>query len=125
MLAADLFSFEDVVVYGVIAGVLASVMVWLVLSWSRAQFRFGLAGIATTLGWVAWNETLNVTHAKGFDTDAPVVALSWQDAGSGLLAFVFTALVLVAVGHDERAGDVVGTAIVAGLTAMVFDIFVL
>jgi hypothetical protein len=44
--------------------------------------------------WIAWNLLLNETEAHGFDVDAPVVMASWQDAGSGVLAFVVVALAL-------------------------------
>ena len=84
-----------------------------------------VCGLCTTAGFIAWNLTLNATHAAGFDTDAPVIALSWQDAGSGVLAFVVTALVLGAWWREEPAGRVVGAAALAGLAAMVVDIFVL
>jgi hypothetical protein len=53
------------------------------------------------------------------------VAVSWADAGSGVLAFVVTALVLAAWWRREPAGQVVGTAALAGLAALVVDIFVL
>ena len=124
MLAADLFPVRDVVVYGVVAGV-AAAAVTAVPAWSRRAGRFVVCGLCTTAGFIAWNLTLNATHAAGFDTDAPVIALSWQDAGSGVLAFVVTALVLGAWWREEPAGRVVGAAALAGLAAMVVDVFVL
>jgi len=124
MLAADLFSVRDIVVYGVVGGV-AAAAVTAVSAWSRRAGRFVVCGLCTTAGFIAWNLTLNATHAAGFDTDAPVIALSWQDAGSGVLAFVVTALVLAAWWREEPAGRVVGAAALAGLAAVVVDIFVL
>ena len=121
---ADLFSVRDVLVWAVVSGMAAGAVVAL-LPWARQARRFVVVGACTTVGFIAWNLTLNVTNAFGFDTDAPVIALSWQDAGSGVLAFVVTALVLALWWRDEPAGQVVGTATLAGLTAMVVDIFVL
>jgi hypothetical protein len=122
--AAGLFAVRDVFIYAVLAGVAAGV-VTMALPWARAAWRFVVCGLCTTAGFIAWNLTLNVTYAKGFDTDAPVIAVSWQDAGSGVLAFVVTALVLAALWRREPAGRVVGAAALAGLTALVVDIFVL
>ena len=50
---------------------------------------------------------------------------SWQDAGSGILAFVAAALALTVYEPKAIARQVVGAAVVAGIVAFVFDIFVL
>ena|SRR5436309_9722837 len=121
---AGLFPVRDIVVYGILAGAIVAAVTALP-AWSRQAGRFAVSGLCTTAGWLAWNLTLNATHAQGFNTDAPVVGLSWADAGSGVVAFVVTALVLAVWWRDERAGRVVGTAALAGLAAMVVDIFVL
>jgi hypothetical protein len=121
---AGLFAVRDVVVYAVLAGVVAAGATAL-LPWARAAGRFAVCGLSTTAGFIAWNLTLNASHAAGLNTDAPVVGVSWADAGSGVLAFVVTALVLAAWWRREPAGRVVGTAALAGLAALVVDIFVL
>jgi len=87
--------------------------------------RWLLAGLATTAGFAAWNLTLDATHARGFNTDAPLIALSWADAGSGVLAFALAAAALALVARREPAGRVVGAAATAGLVAAIVDIFVL
>ncbi len=119
-----LFKTRDIFIFAVIAGMLVSVVL-LALPWPRKRQRWLIAGVAAALGWIAWNLLLNETDATGFDVDAPVVMASWQDAGSGVLAFVLTALALTAYEPKELASRVVGTAVVAGLVAFVFDIFVL
>lgn len=69
---------------------------------------------------------LNATHAAGFNTDAPVVALSWADAGSGVTAFVAAALVLgSATAPDQPARRVLACAALAGGVAALLDVFVL
>ncbi len=119
-----LFKTRDIVVFAVIAGILVS-LVLLALPWPRGRYRWLIAGLATALGWIAWNLLLNETDASGFDVDAPLVMASWQDAGSGVLAFVLAALALTAYEPKETALRIVGSAVVAGVVAFVFDIFVL
>ncbi len=84
------------------------------------------AAVGTLGGWLVWNFTLHATHATQFDTDAPVVGVSWADAGSGVLVFVAVALLLgLIVDRDQPAGRVIGMAATAGIAALIVDIFVL
>ena len=120
----QLFSVRAIVVDAVAAGVVASAVV-AALAWGRRRWRFALAGVATFAGFVAWNLTLNATHARGFNTDAPVVGLSWADAGSGVLSFVLTVAALALLERRQPAARVVGAAALAGLAAAAVDLFVL
>jgi len=120
-----LFPVRDVVAYALLAGVLAGAGLAAVMPWSRRHARFLITGVATFAGFVAWNLTLNVTRARGFNTDAPVIGLSWADAGSGVLAFLVAVIALTALNRSEPAHRVVGGAALAGLIALVVDIFVL
>src|SRR5215216_198549 len=107
-----------------IAGVLtaAALAVW---PWARIRGRFAVAGVATLVGWIAWHLLLNVTRARGFDVDAPIIRVSWEDAGSGVLSFFAIALVLgLITERKEQAGRVVSAATIAGLLAMTVDVFV-
>jgi len=119
-----MFETSDVLIDGVIAGVLAALAVF-ALPWARSHLRFVVAGIATFLGFIAWNLVISHARAGGLDVDAPVVRLSWQDAGSGVLAFAASALALGTYERTETAGNVTLCAALAGLAAMIFDIFVL
>jgi hypothetical protein len=93
---------------------------------TRTPPRLIAAAAGTLGGWLAWNFTLHATHAKGFDVDAPVVAASWQDAGSGVLVFVTVALLLgLIIDPDQPARRVIGMAATAGISAFIVDIFVL
>ena len=84
------------------------------------------AAVGTLGGWLVWNFTLHATHATQFDTDAPVIGVSWADAGSGVLVFVAVALLLgLIVDRDQPAGRVIGMAATAGIAALIVDIFVL
>jgi hypothetical protein len=119
-----LFPVLDVLAYALLAGVVAGAAL-LTVPWSRQHRRFALGGLATFVGFVAWYLVLNVTHARGFNTDAPLIAVSWADGGSGVLAFVFATATLTLTSPNEPARRVVGAAAVAGLTALIVDIFVL
>jgi hypothetical protein len=78
------------------------------------------------VGFAAWNFTLNLTNATGFNVDAPVIPLSWADGGSGVLSFAVTVLALGLIwDRGEPAGRVVGAAAAAGGIAMLLDLFVL
>jgi len=93
---------------------------------TRTPPRLAAAAVGTLGGWLAWNFTLHATHSSGFDVDAPFTAVSWQDAGSGVLVFAAVALLLgLLIDRDQPAGRVVTMAATAGITALVFDIFVL
>src|SRR5215210_1048193 len=120
-----MFEVRDILVFSLLAGLLAAgaLAAW---PWARHPSRFGLGGLTTALSFMAWNFTLNATDARGFNVDAPVIGLSWADAGSGVLAFAVTALVFgLITERREPAGRVVGAAAIAGLVAMVLDLFVL
>jgi len=100
----------------------AALAVW---PWARARGRFAAAGVATLVGWIAWHRILDVTRATGFDVDAPIIQVSWEDAGSGIAAFFATALVLGLITEPkEPASRVVGAASIAGLVALILDVFV-
>ena len=106
------------------AGVLAAaaLAVW---PWARSRARFATAGITTLVSWIAWHLLLNMTHAVGFDVDAPIIRVSWEDVGSGVVALFATVLVFgLSTERRERASRVVGAASIAGLVAMIMDVFV-
>jgi len=111
-------------VSAVVAGVLAAgaLAAW---PWARRRGRFAIAGIATLVSWIGWHLLLNATHASGFDVDAPIIGLSWEDVGSGVVALFATVLVLgLVTERPEAAVRVVGAASIAGLIAMILDLFV-
>ena len=120
-----MFSVQEVVIFGIVAGVLAGAVLR-ATTWARERRRFVIAGVATAIGFIAWNLLLVATSSNGINVDISLTPLSFHDLGSGVLAFAVTAAVLgLLVDPDERARRVVGAAGVAGLVATVFDIFVL
>jgi len=108
----------------ILAGVLAAAVLaaW---PWARSRRRFVVAGITTLVSWIAWHLLLNATGAGGFDVDAPVIRVSWEDVGSGVVALFATVVVFgLVTERRERASRVVGAASIAGLVAMILDVFV-
>ena len=122
-----MFATQDILVFSAFAGVLASAVLWATWQWARRRRRFLIAGVTTFVGMAAWNFTLNATQAvPNFDVDAPIVRVSWADAGSGVFACLVTALVLgLVTDRSELAYRVVGAAAIAGLVAIGLDLFVL
>ena len=122
-----MFALSDIALFSVIAGVLAAAVLWVAWRWSRINRRYIVAGVTTTVGFALWNLTLNATRAvPNFNVDAPVIPLSWADAGSGVFACLVTALVLgLVTDRTEPASRVVGAAAIAGLVAIGLDLFVL
>ena len=93
---------------------------------TRTSGHLIAAAVGTFSGWLAWNFTLPATQATQFDTAAPVIGVSWADAGSGVLVFVAVALLLgLIVDRDQPAGRVIGMAATGGIAALIVDIFVL
>jgi hypothetical protein len=119
-----LFSFSDILIFGLIAALLAGAALY-AWPWSRQRGRFLVGAGGTLAGWLAWNLVLSENNASSLDVDAPVVALSWQDVGSGVGAFLFTALALGVLDRDQPAGRVIAAAALAGAVTTFFDIFVL
>ena len=118
-----MFETRDIILSGLIVGLLtaAALCAW---PWSWRTWRFVYGGVTTSVGFMAWNFTLNHTNATGFDVDAPVVRVSWQDAGTAVCAFALTALVLgLVTDRREPAQRVVGAATIAGVVGLVFDTF--
>ena len=111
-------------VSAVVAGVLAAAALAL-WPWARTRRRFVVAGITTVVSWIAWHQLLNAAQPFGFDVDAPIIRVSWEDVGSGVVALLATVLVFgLGTERRERASRVVGAASIAGLVAMIMDVFV-
>ena len=124
-LAATVFEPSEIVWTAALATAVVTA-VFAVRPATRTPRHLIAAVVGTFSGWLAWNFTLHATHATQFDTDAPVIGVSWADAGSGVLVFVAVALLLgLIVDRDQPAGRVIGMAATAGIAALIVDIFVL
>jgi hypothetical protein len=84
------------------------------------------AAASALLGAAGWNAILHATHADQFFHDAPVPVfpISWQDTGSGVFTVAVAAL-LLGFGplRAERARRLAGLAALAGLGALLVDIY--
>src|SRR5215208_7485811 len=109
----------------ILAGVLTAAALAVLWPWARSRRRFAIAGITTLLSWIAWHLLLNATQATGFDVEAPIIRVSWEDVGSGVVTLFATVLVFgLGTERREPASRVVGAAAIAGLVAMILDVFV-
>lgn len=117
---------SEVVISALISAVLVLGVLY-VWKWSRQRFRFVVSSFATFLGFTAWNILQSSTGAdQSLNIDWPVFPLSWADIGSGVAAFVFTVIALgLLTERKQPASYVVATAAIAGLLAMLVDLFVL
>lgn len=105
------------------AGVLAGggLFAW---RWSRANGRFVIGAVATTFAFVLWRLVLLSANGANLDVDGPVFGLSFEDVGSGVLAFGLTSLALtLARDREEAAWRVTMAALIAGGLATVADRF--
>jgi len=111
-------------VSAIVAGVLTAtaLAIW---PWARLRRRFAIAGITTLVSWIAWHLLLNATQASGFDVDAPIIRVSWEDVGSGVVT-LFATVMVFGLGTERRelAIRVVSAASIAGLVALILDVFV-
>lgn len=109
-----------VTVGSVVASLVVLTAIW---PWARQIRRLVVIGLAMAVGILVWNVGLNIGNATALNVDSPVLGLSAQDVGSGVLAFIATAF---ALGRSERAEPVrqiVGASAVVGLVTIVVDLF--
>jgi len=118
-----MYSTVGIAVAALIAGALAGAGL-AGSSWSRAHGRFAIGAGATVIGFVLWRLVLLSANATNLDVDGPVLGLSFEDVGSGVLSFALTAVAL-GLGRDrgEPAGRVIGAAAIAGVLAILVDRF--
>ncbi len=120
-----LFALADILLSAALAAAIVAIGLY-VWSWSRERRRFLTGALATFVGFTAWNLVLNATDASNFNVDAPVIGLSWADVGSGVMAMVANSLALgLLTDRGELAWRVMGAAALAGVLAMLVDLFVL
>jgi hypothetical protein len=93
---------------------------------ARSRQRFALAGTATLVGWIArWHLLSNATRALGFDVDAPIIRVGWEEVGSGVVGVSVIVVVFgLVTERRELASRVVGAASIVGPVAMILDVFV-
>lgn len=93
---------------------------------SRDGRRIALAGAASAAAFVLWRAALIVSNGANLDIDYDLLlGLSFEDIGSGVLSFLFTALVLgLGIDRGATASRVIRTAGLAAIAAIAVDRFV-
>ena len=93
---------------------------------SRERRRIIVGAAAAVAGFLVWRGALIYADGANFDIDYPLLlGLSFEDIGSGVMAFLFAALAF-GLGADraQRAQLVVTSAALVGAAAMLVDRFV-
>jgi uncharacterized membrane protein (UPF0136 family) len=112
-------------VFVIVASVVVSLALLAIL-FPRLRHPREMITIALTaaLGILIWNTLLNVTNATFLNVDSPVLGLSAQDVGSGVGAFLVTALVLRFVtDRNATTGQTLAIAAIVGVVTLVVDLF--
>jgi hypothetical protein len=111
-------------VFVIVGSVVVSLAVLAALwPWTRQTRRLVVIGLAVAIGIAVWNLALNVTNATALNVDSPVLGLSAQDVGSGVLAFVATALALGLTERAEPLRRVLGASAIVGVVTIIVDLF--
>ena len=93
---------------------------------SRGGRRRLVGAVAAVVAFLVWRAALIIADGANLDVDYPVLlGLSFEDMGSGVMAFLFAALALgFGIDRDEPAKRVVTSAALVGAAAMLVDRFV-
>lgn len=112
-------------IFVTVASILLSLALLAVLyPWTRRARTLLTIAVTTALGIILWNAALNVTNAAALNVDSPILGLSAQDVGSGVLASLVTFLVLrLVTARAEPTGRILGAAGVVGLVTVLVDLF--
>ncbi len=94
--------------------------------WSRHRRRMLIGVAAAVLSFLLWRGVLISANGANFDIDYPLLlGLSYEDIGSGIMAFVFAAIVFgLWSDRTQRAEQVVKSAALVGAAAILVDRFV-
>jgi hypothetical protein len=94
--------------------------------WSRQRRRILVATVAAVAAFLVWRGALIIANGANLDIDYPVLlGLSFEDIGSGVMAFLFAALALgFGVDRAEPARNVTTSAALVGAAAILVDRFV-
>lgn len=110
------------------AGLVGLVVAGALYTWppSRERRRIVVGSVAAVAAFLLWRGALIIADGANFDVDYPVLlGLSFEDIGSGVMAFLFAALAF-GLGRDraQPAQLVVKCAALVGGAAMLVDRFV-
>jgi urea transporter len=94
--------------------------------WSRDRRRIVVATIAAVLAFLVWRAALIIANGANLDIDYPLLlGLSFEDIGTGIMAFLFASLALgLGIDREQPARRVVTSAGLVGAAAILVDRFV-
>ena len=94
--------------------------------WSRQPRRIVVATIASVVAFLIWRGALIIANGANLDVDYPLLlGLSFEDIGTGIMAFLFAALALgLGIDRAEPARRVVTSAGLVAAAAIFVDRFV-
>jgi hypothetical protein len=94
--------------------------------WSRERRRMMVGALAAVVAFLIWRGALIVANGANLDIDYPLLlGLSFEDIGTGVMAFLFAALAFgLGIDRDQAARRVVTSAGLVGVAAMLVDRFV-
>ena len=112
--------------YGVSLTAIGLATVTVVVPRWRRLGLFLTAVVGASVAVLSWQFVLRATHASQFFTDLPFrpFPVSWQDTGSGMVAFAMTAL-LLAYGpmRKQPSSEAASLALAAGAVALLVDVY--
>ena len=122
-----MFQLSNILLSALGSAVLVFIVLFFGWKWSKVHFRFAVASLSTFLGYTAWNLLQNATGADSLlNIDWPIFPMSWSDVGSGVVAFVATAITLgLLTDRNETPWRVLAAAGIAGLLSTLVDLFFL
>ena len=93
---------------------------------SRERRRIAVGAAAAVAGFLVWRGALIYADGANFDIDYPLLlGLSFEDIGTGVMAFLFAALAFgLVTDRADSAQRVVTSAVLVGAAAMLVDRFV-
>ena len=93
---------------------------------SRDRRRIVVGAAAALAAFLLWRGALIYADGANFDIDYPLLlGLSFEDIGTGVMAFLFTALAFgLVTDRSDSAQRVVTSAALVGAAAMLVDRFV-
>jgi hypothetical protein len=116
-MVVPLQEFLIVIVGSVVLSLVLLAALW---PWMRKFRRLLLIGTACAVAIIAWDVALNLTNATTLNVDSDLLGLSFQDIGSGVLAFC-AGLVALAPGDGWQPKRVLGASAIVGLLTILVD----
>ncbi len=105
------------------AAVAGALYVW---PWSRQPRRIVVGALASVAAFLLWRGGLIIANGANLDIDYPLLlGLSFEDIGTGVMAFLLSALAFgLGIDRTEPAQRVVMSAALVGAAATLVDRFV-